>query len=30
MNGHIVLNKHPKIPGGNIGMFIAKKTGMKM
>ena len=23
MNGHIMLNKHSKIPGGNIGMFIA-------
>jgi hypothetical protein len=22
-NGHIVLNKYSKIPGGNIGMFIA-------
>jgi hypothetical protein len=26
MNGRIVLNKHSKIPGGNIGMFIAHKN----
>lgn len=23
VNGHIVLNKHSKTPGGNIGMFSA-------
>jgi len=22
-NGHIVLNKHSKTPGGNIGIFFA-------
>jgi hypothetical protein len=27
MNGHILLNKYSKIPGGNIGMFIALQKG---